>query len=208
MNEEINKTKKFWKIERSRRLSIIFGILIVCGVLLLAIAILSGIKVTPHRTYTNNRFGCSIEFPAYWKIDTQPKGGALVVFIVPPKSALDPYQENFNISIKDLPREINPDYLNDIIIKQVTAIFGDYLEFSKSMPAIIAGYPGYRLSFYGYHPQSKKLQNPIQYVTAWTVVGTRIYILTYTGLKDNFPQNEKKVEDMIRSFKVFPPKIK
>ncbi len=195
----------FGKIERSRRLSIIFGFLIFVGLILVTLGVMAMIKVTPYATYTNKIYGFSIKFPRYWKPILKPKGGAIVVFTSPKTNSLDLFQENLNISIKDMPQAMTIEYLSKTIVSQVTGTFGEQLDVLQSIPITLGGKPGYRFTFAGYDP---KITNPIQYVTVWTLVGNRVFILTFTGLKNEYPLFEKKVNTMFKSFKLFPPESK
>ncbi len=195
----------FWKIERSRRLSIVFGFMIFVGLVLVALGIMATIKVTPYATYTNKKYGFKMKFPAYWKPILKPAGGAIVVFVSPKTSNLDMLSENLNVSIKDMPQAMTMEYLSKMIVSQVTGTFGEQLDVLQSMPIVLGGKPGYRLTFAGYDP---KIPNPIQYVTVWTMVDKRIFVLTFTGLKNDYPLFEKKVETMFKSFQLFPPQSK
>ncbi len=196
----------FWKIERRRRLSIFFGFMIFLGVALLGLGILSTIKITPYAKYTNKKYGFSLKFPAYWKVvHKQPIEGAIVVFIAPKTNALDRLNDNFNVSIKDLPEKMSMESLSKTIVNQVSGTFGEQALISQAIPISLAGREGYRLVFAGDDP---KIPDPIQYVIVWTMVDRRVYILTFTGLKSDYPLFEKKVNTMFRSFKLFPPEIK
>ncbi len=190
-----------WKIERSRRLSFIFGFMIFIGLILVILGILASIKVTPYAKYTNKNLGFVIKFPAYWKpILNSP--GAIVVFVAPKTNSLDLLNENFNITIKDMPQPMTFEFLSRKIINQVAGTFGDNIVISQSIPINLGGKPGYRLTFYGQNP---KIPNPMQYVTAWTMVDNRIYILAFGCLRNDYPLFEKKVNTMIRSFKFISP---
>ncbi len=189
-------------MERSRRLSIIFGFMIFVGLVIIVVGLLANIKVTPYATYKNKKIGFSIKFPSYWKPVLDPKNGAIVIFIAPKKDSLSVFQENFNVSIKEMPQAMTADFLNKQILNQVVGTFGEQMEISQSFPITLGGKTGYRFTFSGYDP---KIANPIQYVTVWTMVGRRIYILTFTGLKEDYSINEKKVNTMIQSFRFIQP---
>lgn len=196
----------FWKIERSRRLSFIFGALIIMGVLLISIGTLSTLKITPYRTYTNKNYGFSIKFPSYWK-PVHPKGGAIIVFVAPLQNDLDTVSENFNISIKDMPQAMTIERVSDTIVNQVTGTFGQQIIISEKNPVMLAGRAGYRITFAGYDVRVSN-PNPIQYTAVWTIVGSRVFILTFTGQQRDFPFYEKKVNTMINSFKLFTPEVR
>ncbi len=196
---------KIWRIERSRRLSFIFSTLIVIGLILVTVGILARIKVTPYNTYKNKEYGFSIKFPAYWKVDLHPKGGAIVLFIAPRKDAVDPLQANINIAIKDMPEAMTIEYISKIIVNQVTGTFGESIEVMESHPDTLSGKPAYRLTFHGYDPKQK---NSILYTTTWTMAGARIFTLTFTGAYNDYPLYKKKVNTMFQSFKLFPPENK
>jgi hypothetical protein len=194
--------KNFGKIERSRRLSIIFGTMIVVGLILVALGIMATIKVTPYATYTNKGEGFLIKFPAYWQpFKVTGVSGAIISFISPKENELDNVQENVNVAIKVLPREMTMERLSQIIVSQVTGTFGEQVDITQSIPISLGGKKGYRMTFVGY---GKNIPNPLLYVTAWTAVGDRVYIVTFTGLQKSYPLYEKKVNEIIRSFKLIP----
>ena len=196
--------KNFGKIERSRKLSFIFGTMIVVGLILVVLGIMATIKVTPYRTYTNKKEGFLIQFPAYWTPMMNPLGGEVVAFISPKENPLDTIQENVNVSIKVISQAMTIDYLSKMIIKQVTGTFGEMVDITQSTAVSIGGKTGHRITFSGYGP---KMINPLQYVTAWTIVGNKVFIVTFAGLEKDYPLYEKKVNHMIRSFKFIPVEI-
>lgn len=179
------------------------------GLLLILIGLLFKIKVTPYAKYTNTALGFSIKFPSYWKPVPKPQAGAVIVFISPKESALDELQENFSVSIKDMPNPMTIEHVSNLIVNQVGGTFGETVDISQMIPATIGGKPGYRLQFAG---KSKMLlaggvrdvANPVLYLTAWTIVGNRLYILTFTGAEKDFAKFEKKANEMISSFKFLP----
>lgn len=194
--------KNFGKIARSRRLSIIFGTMIGVGVILVILGIMASIKVTPLATYANKKEGFSIRFPAYWKA-IKPTGvnGAIIAFLAPKQNDLDMIHENVNVAIKVLPRAMTTERLTEVIIKQVSGTFGELIDITESIPITIAGQQGYRMTFAGY---GEKIKTPMQYVTAWTNVGDRVFIITFTGLQSDYPLYAKNVDQIIRSFKFIP----
>lgn len=193
---------KLQNLERSRRLSLIFGFMIFIGLLIVIGGLLTLIKITPYATYKNTNVGFSIKFPSYWKPILDPKNGAIVIFIAPKTDSLSLLQENFNVSIKEMPQAMTADFLNKQILSQVTGTFGEQMEISQSFPITLGGRPGYRFTFFG---SDSKIPHPTQYVIAWTMVGKKVYILTFTGLKEDYSINEKKVNTMIQSFKLIQP---
>lgn len=197
----LNWFTKFWKIERSRRLSIIFGFMIGVGLILVALGIMASIKVTPYATYKNKRDGFSIKFPAYWKVIPHPDGGAIIAFVSPKQNELDTIQDNLNVSIKILPNEMTLERLSQMIVNQVTGTFGEQVDITQSIPVTLGGRLGYRITFVGY---GKRIPNPVQYVVAWTNISNRVFIITFTGLQKDYPFFEGKVNDSIRSFRFIP----
>ena len=193
--------KNFGKIERSRRLSIIFGTMIVFGLILVGLGVMASIKVTPLATYTHKQEGFLIKFPAYWKPFRPEVGGAIIAFIAPKENELDLVQENVNVAIKILPNEMTIQRLSEVIVKQVAGTFGEQVDISQSIPVNIGGRPGYRLTFAGYGPNIK---NPLQYVTAWTSVGNKVFIITFTGLQKDYLLYEKNLNKIISSFQFVP----
>lgn len=194
--------KKIRTMERPRRLSIFFGILIFLGLMIIILGILSFKKITPYATYKNRKYGFEIKFPSYWQPIRNPQGGAIIIFASPKQDELDQFQENVNISIKDMPQAMTIEHFSTLVVNQVAGTFREYIDITETIPIQLGGHSGYRLSFVG---TGKGIENPVEYVTAWTIVGNRAYIITFTGLKRDYPLFEKKVNTMINSFKLSRP---
>ncbi len=189
------------RMQRTQRLSLLFGTLIVIGLLIVTFGVLSTIKITPYSLYRNPGLGFQINFPAYWKA-YEPKSGAVVIFLSPKQSEIDQMQENVNISIKDLPETMTNEHISELIINQVSKVFGEHIITSETYQITMGGQPGFRFTFYG---TGDNVPVSVQYVTAWTMVGKRLYVFTFTGLKTDYPEYEKKVNKMIDSFRFLPP---
>lgn len=197
----LNWLSNFGKISRSRRLSIIFGFMIVVGLIFVALGIMAKIKVTPYATYTNKKEGFSIKFPAYWKPIPRPAQGSVIAFVAPKDSELDYVQENVNVSIKVLAEEMTMERLSKTIGAQITGTFGEQVDVTQAIPIRMGGRAGYRMTFAGY---GKDIPNPLLYVTAWTAVHEKVYVVTFVGLQKDYPLYEKKVNEIIKSFKFVP----
>ena len=196
--------KNVRNLDKSQRLSILFGFLIVIGLLIVALGVLSTIKITPYATYKNKKYGFEIKFPAYWKSVRHPPGGSVILFTSPKQDGLDQFQENVNVSIRDMPQAMTLEHFSSLVVNQVAGTFGEQINITQSVEIFLGGRTGYRLTFEGYGP---KVENPIMYVAAWTIVGNRAFIITYTGMKKEYPLYQKKVDTMINSFKLFPPDV-
>lgn len=197
----MNWLKKYRSLDRAQRLSILFTVFIVVGLLLLFIGLVSYIKVTPYKVYKNSKVGLEIKFPADWGVNLHPEAGAVVSFVAPKDGPLDPFYENMNISIKEMPQAMTIEHLSNLIVKQVVGTLGEQIDITRTIPANIGGRSGYRLTFAGY---GSNIPNPIQYTIAWTIIENRVYILTFTGLKQDSSKYEKRVETMIASFRFIP----
>jgi len=188
-------------MERPQRLSILFGTLIFFGFFTIILGILSFKKITPYATYKNKKYGFEIKFPSYWKPIRNPQGGAIILFASPKQDEFDQYQENVNISIKVMPQTMTIDHFSRLVVNQVAGTFGEHIDITETIPIQFGGHPGYRLTFVG---TGKGIENPVEYVTAWTIVGNHAYIFTFTGLKRDYPLFEKKVNVMVNAFKLKP----
>ncbi len=180
------------------------GLWIMAGTAALAglIAAMALIKVTPYTLYTSAEKRIAIKYPSYWQVVEGPEGGALVVFIAPAENAMDVFRENLNITLVDVPARIQtPDKFSAEIIKQVTGTFEDNIKILESKKYTLAGRPGYLLMYVG---QTKETDNPTQFLHAWTLDGTRAFILTFTARKMDFKKYHGQVKAMMRSFQMIP----
>jgi hypothetical protein len=197
--------ENFRKTSRSRRLSMIFGFMIFVGLIFVTLGIMAKIKVTPYATYTNKKEGFSIKFPAYWKPFPRPAEGSVIAFLAPKDSELDYVQENVNVSIKVLTAEMTMERLSKVIASQITGTFGEQVDVTEMIPITLGGRKGYRMAFAGY---GKNITNPLLYVTAWIAIKEKVFIITFVGLQKDYPLYEKKVDQIIRSFKFVPVEVK
>lgn len=190
--------KNYRQLDRARKLSIVFTGLIVVGLVLLAIGLFSTLKVTRYKVYKDTAYGFEIKFPADWNYAVRPNPGTVIKFAAPKDGALDRLYENVNVSIKDMPRPMTIEHISNLIVNQVAGTFGERIDISQNIPQAVGGHPGYRLTFAGY---GKEVRDPIQYVVTWTIIDSRVYIITFTGLKEDYPKYEKRVNAIFQSFK-------
>ena len=172
--------------------------MVVAGLGILLIVVLAAIKITPVAVYENKELGFSIKYPEYWRVVEKPQNVDVVVFVSPQESEADAYWENVNVTVVPLDPKISSlGKFTTVTIRQLTGVFEGQIQVLQSYPFSVGGRPGHVLVFCG-----RNTAEPIQYMHAWTVWGTRAYIITYTALKKDFDNYAADAMDMIKSFKL------
>jgi hypothetical protein len=195
--------------ERSRqrkKLSKLFGFLIFVGVFLIILGVLASIKIIPYNTYTHPGYALEVKYPAYWAYYNRQEKGAVVAFVAPQTDPADNFWENVVITCEDFGGKFtNPGQLNRMIVKQITGTFEGYIKVLGSGNVSLGKLPAYKLVYKG---QVAGAGESIQYMHIWTLVGTKVYTVTYIARASTFNNYLKEVNGIIRSFKIITPKEK
>jgi len=149
------------------------------------------------RSYTNDEYGFSINYPALWSLEENTNGTA-VLFYSPQENDLDFFKENVNVVVQDISG--NPLNLKDysqLAIEQMEAVFEDNMIILESEPTFFAGQSGYKLVFIGKSPETD-----LRYMIVWTVKGLTAYQVTYTALNSQYERYISKVKKMLKSFRI------
>ena len=186
-------------ISKKQKQSKLFGFLIGLGVFLIAIAIMSVIRVTPYSVYKDPATGVQVKYPSYWEMLNRPDGGAVVAFRSPPQTALDTYAENVNIVFQDLSAKpmALPQY-SQLAIRQFTGTFKTGTEIVESAPTRLANRPAYRFTYIVDIPEA----SAIKLTHVWVVDGVRAYIFTYSATEADYDAYLGEVNTMLKSFTI------
>ncbi|MEW5894827.1 MAG: PsbP-related protein [Candidatus Omnitrophota bacterium] len=182
----------------------LFGALITVALVVIVMVILSQIKIIPTKEYHDEQFKFTVKYPAYWPIVVRPQNGmALVQFSSPKSSEDDKVIENVNISIVDLalnPKMMDINYFSKITTQQMIGTFGEGLNVLETKSARWSGLPAFRFS-YVTKEKTSITGSRMKYLHVWTIKGQYAFILTYIGEAEEFDENMKRANIIIKSFK-------
>ncbi len=190
--------------EKSRWQSLILNTLIVVGVLVVVITLLNAIKIRGFATFTHPPTGIQIKFPNHWGFNDPKQPGAIIVFFAPPEGPLDTYTENIVLTYRELEDEYRTlKKLSPKMVLQVTRTFKGYMKVLKKEPCWVGRRRGYRFVYVGV---VEGIDDPLKYMHVWTIVGNRVFIITYSARESTFDKYLKLVNKTISSFDTIKPK--
>ncbi|PIR75516.1 MAG: hypothetical protein CO030_02815 [Candidatus Magasanikbacteria bacterium CG_4_9_14_0_2_um_filter_42_11] len=147
-------------------------------------------------TYTNEEEGITIEYPSDWTVS--PGASPTVVVLASPlQNSNDSYQETVSIAAQDISAsELSLEEFST----QATNALSQYMEnlqITKQGDAQLDGEPAKVVHFSGTYPATDYLSETYQ---IYTVYDGYVYIITYTGVPDDFEAFMPTVGKMVSSF--------
>ena len=149
------------------------------------------------KNYSNLEQGFSLRYPADWTIE-ENKNGAAVIFYAPSKNALDIFQENVNVVVREQGND--PTGLEEysrLAVEQLRTVFHDNVVMLENENTRLAGLPGHKIVFVG-----KGVETDLKYYCVWTIKGSRAFQITYTSLEADYDDYVAKVNRLIGSFRI------
>src|SRR3989339_223157 len=146
-------------------------------------------------TYTNEEEGMSIDYPKNWTV-SEGASPTVAIFVSPLQNDKDVFQETVGIMIQDISAaNLSLEAFSD----QATTALSQYMEnlqIVKVADGELDGEPAKTILFSGTYPSEDHLSETYQIYTVWDGY---VYIITYTGMPDDFENLMPLVEDMIAS---------
>ena len=177
--------------------TILIVIASLAGFLLLAAAGWYLYFILQFSVYQDIQYKFSIKYPKTWQVIVHPKPDVAVVFMRPKDTALDAFQENFNVTVQASPAELsNLTAFSAMVKTQMTGVFGKRITILEDKPIKFEWRQGHKMVFEAPKPDRLKMVN------AWVLRGGQAYILTFLGQIDKYPKDLLVVNEMIRSLKL------
>jgi len=147
-------------------------------------------------TYTKDKEGITIKYPTDW-VSTPGTGPTAVVFTSPLQGNSDSYQETVTVAVQDISAtELSLDEFSDQAMKALPN-YMENLQIMKQGEAELDGELAKTIHFSGTYPATDYLTETYQ---IYTVYDGYVYIITYTGMPDDFEHLMPTVGKMISSF--------
>jgi len=148
------------------------------------------------KRYHSKEHKFSILVPRFWELSKGSKDLALIVRS-PRRGPKDDFQENVNVSTKELPQEVNLEAFFEVNKGQVL-LFVPGAKTDISEGDIYAGrVKGKFIAF-----SSRSPQISIRVFSASWIKGKRVYIATATGTIEGFPRYEAIFKKMMQSMRI------
>jgi eukaryotic-like serine/threonine-protein kinase len=162
--------------------------------------VITAVKSTPklsnYKTYESPEYGIKIIYPLNWT-KMEQISGTVVAFLSPAENPSDIFQENIIIFIEDITDEsILLDEYTRQSIADLKQRFTDS-QIVESTKTILSGYPADKIVFTGVYKKHR-----MQWMTTYTTINKKLYIITYTAEDSKFYSYEKIADKMIDSFKI------
>ena len=147
--------------------------------------------------YQDDQYKFSIEYPNNWTMVRHPQTNVAVAFLRPKDTALDSVQENFNVTIQDLPQDVSTLAAFSASIKQqMTGVFGSSIKIIGDKPLHWGWREGHLLEIEAPSPDHLKMVN------AWVFSHGQAYILTFLGDINKYSKDSIYINEMIRSLQL------
>lgn len=144
--------------------------------------------------YSDTALKFSIKYPETWTKQSNPN---IMVFLSPKENVMDMFQENVNVILQDLSRQLmTMEQYTGVTKKQVSDNFGAASILSLK-DVTIAGQPAKEL-LYNMNYQGKKLKVK----QCWIIKNNKAYLLTYTAEPEQYNKYKNIAVEMTNSFKL------
>jgi hypothetical protein len=151
-------------------------------------------------SYTDPSSGITFQYPSSWErrdvsTSQEPPDTISATRLVPPGQNDTGIIDNVIVQAGNVSNTTLTQYTEDLLA-QYNNVSG-IVTITKSEPTTLAGNPAHMIEFQENHPdqQLKKLQ-------VWTVVGDRVYAVTYGADESEFPQYLADVQAIIESLQI------
>ena len=149
--------------------------------------------------YANFSQRINLSYPASWKVlERSDESGFLVMFVSAAEGMDDPFLENLNLIIENLPKIVSLDAYVEFSLAQMRQFPVQVLESTRST---LGGLMAQRVLFSGPLPLP---MGPFQgkYLGYWAVRGAKSYCTTYTAQANKYEKFLPTIEQMLSSLEI------
>jgi hypothetical protein len=151
-------------------------------------------------SYTDPSSGITVKYPSSWEIrdvdpSLRPPDTISSTRLIPPGQNDTGFIDNVIISVNNVSNTTLGQY-TDEALRQYNN-FSGVITITKSEPTTLAGNPAHSIEYLESHPGQ-----PLKKMQVWTIVGDRVYIVTYAADESEFPQYLADVQSIIQSLQI------
>ena len=158
-------------------------------------------------TYNNPTYKIKMQYPPDWTVSTntlQTYSG-VVAFYSPLQSLTDVLPAELSLSITTYSKGVS---LDEYTKTTLAALDQQGIKVSESNAFTLAGKPGHRIVFSPPPPQPPQNNNQgdpqvsISIMQAWTTIGSKVYLISYSAEESKFQKYLPTVERMLNSLQI------
>jgi eukaryotic-like serine/threonine-protein kinase len=151
-------------------------------------------------SYTDPSSGITVQYPSSWEIrDVDPSlkrpDTISATRLLPPGQNDTGFIDNVVISVNNVSNTTMSQYTEGVLA-QYNNLSGA-ITITKSEPSTLAGNPAHTIEYLEHHPNQ-----PLKKMQVWSIVGDRVYIITYAADESEFPQYLADVQGIIQSLQI------
>jgi hypothetical protein len=151
-------------------------------------------------SYTDPTSGITFQYPSSWEIrDVDPSlvrpDTISATRLLPPGQNDTGFIDNVVISVNNV-SNITMGQYTEGVLAQYNNLSGA-ITITKSEPSTLAGNPAHSIEYLEHHPNQ-----PLKKMQVWSVIGDRVYIITYAADESEFPQYLADVQSIIQSMQI------
>ncbi len=182
-----------------QRKSLVYTVIVVLVIVAVVITFWLTYKPVNFSKYEDPNTGVSLLYPTSWEVleNLAPEVGLIIAFRGPRKDEFVKFSPNANVSYIVMKKQLSLPELKQVTMQAMSALFTKHIKIVVDEEAMVAGHRGYKLIFAG-----QGVENPNEYLLAWTQVGDHVYVFTYANTVENFNDYLGVANTMLRSLKI------
>jgi eukaryotic-like serine/threonine-protein kinase len=151
-------------------------------------------------SYTDPTSGITVQYPSSWEIrdvdpSLRPPNTISSTRLLPPGQNDTSFIDNVVISVNNVSNATLGQYTEGVLAQYKN--FSDIITITKSEPSTLAGNPAHSIEYLENHPGQ-----PLKKMQVWSIVGDRVYIVTYAADESEFSQYLADVQSIIQSLQI------
>ena len=151
-------------------------------------------------SYTDPSSGITVQYPSSWEIrdvdpSLRPPDTISSTRLLPPGQNETGFIDNVVISVNNVSTTTLGQYTEEVLAQYDN--FSDVITITKSGPATLAGNPAHAIEYL-----DNSQDQPLKKIQVWTVVGDRVYVVTYAADESEFPQYLTDVQAIVQSLQI------
>jgi serine/threonine-protein kinase len=157
-------------------------------------------------TYNNPTYKIKMQYPPDWTVSTNTLAtySGVVAFYSPLQSLTDVLPAELSLSITTYSQGVS---LDEYTKTTLAALDQQGIKVSESNAFTLAGKPGHRIVFSPPQPQPQNNnqgdpQVSISIMQAWTTIGSKVYLISYSAEESKFQKYLPTVEQMLSSLQI------
>ena len=154
--------------------------------------------------YSNPTYEIKMQYPKDWTASTSgiPSYNGIIGFYSPLQDLSDVLPAELTLSITTYSKAIS---LDEYTKTTLGALEKQGIAVDESSPTTLAGKPGHKVTFSPPSPAAQKAPVNLKVMQTWTVIGNKVYLLSFSAESSKFTTNLPIAQKIIDSLKIQPP---